>query len=70
MNPFNSDLAGRLNALATSMREHDWRYLTSDDSAHWQRMDENIARITRESWELRHLGLESEVTNLWNIYSK
>jgi aryl carrier-like protein len=54
-----------LQDLAEHMSLHDWYYTYSDDHGVWQRGLESVKIMTAKMNELKELGFEAQVDELW-----
>lgn len=54
-----------LQDLAEHMELHDWYYSYSDDHGVWQRGLESVKIMTAKMNELKELGFEAQVDELW-----
>jgi hypothetical protein len=54
-----------LQDLAEHMSLHDWYYSYSDDHGVWQRGLESVKIMTAKMNELKELGFEAQVDELW-----
>jgi hypothetical protein len=54
-----------LQDLAEHMELHDWYYTYSDDHGVWQRGLDSVKIMTAKMNELKELGFEAQVDELW-----
>lgn len=57
-----------LQDLADHMDTHDWYYTYSDDHGVWQRGVESAKHMTAMMNELKELGFEAQVDELWETH--
>lgn len=57
-----------LQDLADHMDTHDWYYTYSDDHGVWQRGVESAKQMTAKMNELKELGFEDLVDELWETH--